>query len=217
MTLAVPPIPFGERERSLYFIRTQVYVPYFHCRYPISRRRSTVKFLETKLSGAYTIELEPREDPRGYFARSFCENEFADHGLVNRYVQCNMSGNPKKGTLRGMHFQLPPHAEVKLVRCIRGAIWDCIIDLRPDSPTYKQWQGFELSADNKQMLYVPTGFAHSYLTLTDDTEVFYMVSEFYTPGAERGIRFNDPTFNIQWPIPIEIISEKDAAHEDWSE
>jgi dTDP-4-dehydrorhamnose 3,5-epimerase len=176
-----------------------------------------LKFSKTELSGVYIIELEPREDQRGYFARVFCEREFAEHGLVKRYVQCNMSGNPKRGTLRGMHYQLPPHEEVKLIRCIRGAIWDCIVDLRPDSPTFKRWQGFELSADNHKMLYVPTGFAHSYLTLTDDSEVFYMVSEFYAPGSERGIRYNDPAFNIEWPISIEVVSDKDAHHPDWSE
>jgi dTDP-4-dehydrorhamnose 3,5-epimerase len=176
-----------------------------------------VLFNQTDLEGAYLIELQQHEDERGYFARAFCEREFAEHGLVNRYVQCNMSGNPKKGTLRGMHYQLPPHEEVKLVRCIRGTIWDCIIDLRPESPTYKQWRGFELSAENRAMLYVPRGFAHSYLTLSDDTEVFYMVSAFYAPGAERGIRYNDPAFKIDWPVPIEVISEKDANHPDWSE
>ncbi|MFH0882217.1 MAG: dTDP-4-dehydrorhamnose 3,5-epimerase [bacterium] len=176
-----------------------------------------MKFSETDLSGAYIIALEAHEDQRGYFARAFCEREFSEHGLVSRFVQCNMSGNPKRGTLRGMHYQLPPHEEVKLIRCIQGAIWDCIVDLRPDSSTFRRWQGFELSADNREMLYVPTGFAHSYLTLTDDSAVFYMVSAFYAPGSERGIRYNDPAFDIEWPIPVEIISEKDAEHADWSE
>jgi dTDP-4-dehydrorhamnose 3,5-epimerase len=174
-----------------------------------------VKFIETELRTATLVELEKFEDNRGYFARAFCEKEFAEQGLESRFVQCNMSGNERKGTLRGLHYQVAPHEEVKLVRAIRGAIWDCIIDLRPDSPTYMKWAGFELTQDNKRMLYVPRGFAHSYLTLTDDAEVFYMVSAFYAPGAEKGIRYDDPAFNIQWPVEIEVISEKDASHPDF--
>lgn len=174
-----------------------------------------MKFSDTNLDSAKLIDLETFADNRGYFARAFCEKEFAEAGLVSRFVQCNMSGSERKGTLRGLHYQVAPHEEVKLVRAIRGAIWDCIIDLRPESPTYLKWQGFELTQDNKRMLYVPQGFAHSYLTLTDDTEVFYMVSAFYAPGAEKGIRYNDPAFNIEWPVPIEVISDKDAAHPDF--
>ena len=174
-----------------------------------------MKFTETKLKGAYVIELEKREDDRGFFARTFCENEFAAQGLETRFVQGNMSTNPKKGTLRGMHRQVDPHQEVKVVRCTKGAIYDVIVDLRKDSPTYKQWVGVELTDENYKALYVPKDFAHGYLSLTDGAEVTYMVSAFYTPGAESGLRYNDPAFGIEWPIAIEVISEKDAAWEDY--
>ncbi len=169
-----------------------------------------MKFTETKLKGAFIIELEKREDSRGFFARTFCANEFEEHGLVNRIVQTNMSRTLKKGTLRGMHYQIPPHQETKLVRCTAGAIFDVIIDLRPDSPTFKQWIGVELSAENHKMLFVPRDFAHGFVTLTDNVEVTYEVSEFYTPNSESGIRHNDPTIKIKWPIKVTDTSEKDA-------
>jgi len=173
-------------------------------------------FRETKLAGAFIIELEKLEDERGFFARAWCQREFEAQGLVSRFVQCNVSYNKKKGTLRGMHYQVAPYEEVKLVRCTRGAIYDVIIDLRPDSPTYTQWLGVELTADNYRMLYVPEGCAHGYQTLTDNAEVFYQVSQFYAPQCERGVRWNDPAFNIQWPIdhPI-ILSEKDQRWPDF--
>ncbi len=169
-------------------------------------------FHETRLEGAFVIELEKREDTRGFFARGWCQKEFEDHGLVAQVVQANISYNRKKGTLRGMHYQVAPVEETKLVRCVRGGIYDVIIDLRPESPTYKQWIGVELTAENYKMLYVPENFAHGLQTLEDDTEVIYQVSQFYTPGAERGIRWNDPAFRIEWPQNIEVISDKDA---DW--
>jgi dTDP-4-dehydrorhamnose 3,5-epimerase len=156
-------------------------------------------FTATKLPGAYVIELQKIEDNRGFFARAWCQREFAAHGLNSNAGQCNISFNPKKGTLRGMHYQVAPYAEAKLIRCIQGAIYDVIIDLRPVSPTYMQWIGIELTADNRKMLYIPEDFAHGYQTLCDNTEVFYQVSQFYQPGAERGVRWNDPAFGIVWP------------------
>ncbi len=170
-----------------------------------------MKFTETKLKGAFILDLEPREDSRGFFARTFCQKEFEAHGLKPIVAQCNCSFNHKKGTMRGMHYQLPPAAETKLVRCTRGAVYDVIVDLRPDSPTYLQHIGVELSEHNRRQLYVPEMFAHGYLTLTDGAEVAYQVGEFYTPGCERGIRYDDPALKIEWPIPIEVISEKDAS------
>ncbi len=163
---------------------------------------------QTKLSGAFVIELEQHQDDRGFFARTFCKNELEAHGMISDVAQANMSLSKKKGTLRGMHYQKAPHQESKLVRCTRGALFDVIIDLRPESPTFKEWFGVELSADNYKMLYVPRDFAHGFLTLTDNTEVTYMVSQFYAPGSELGIRWNDPQFGIKWPIDIEVISEK---------
>ncbi len=174
-------------------------------------------FAETELSGAFVVDLERREDERGFFARAWCAREFADHRLSARLVQCNLSFNRLRGTLRGMHYQVPPHAEVKLIRCTRGAIHDVIVDLRPDSPTYKEWLGIELSAENGRMLYVPEGFAHGYQTLADDTETFYQVSEFYAPGAEQGVRWNDPSFRIEWPLAVSSISEKDASWPDYED
>jgi dTDP-4-dehydrorhamnose 3,5-epimerase len=170
-----------------------------------------MRFTETKLKGAFIIDLELREDPRGFFARTFCQKEFEQHGLKPTVAQCNCSYNHKKGTMRGMHYQLPPAAETKLVRCTHGAIYDVIIDLRQGSPTYMQWIGVELTAQNRRQLYVPELFAHGYLTLSETSEVAYQVGEFYTPGYERGIRYDDPAFRIQWPVPIEVISDKDAA------
>jgi len=173
-------------------------------------------FTPTPLAGAYLIDLEKRGDARGFFARVFCEREFGEAGLETRFVQANNSLSAKRGTLRGLHYQLPPAAEVKLVRCLRGALWDVIVDLRPDSPTFRKWFGAELSAENRRMMYVPRGFAHAILTLTDDTEAFYMVSAFYAPEEERGVRWNDPAIGIEWPIaPVEI-SPKDAGWPDLS-
>ncbi|MBD2106899.1 dTDP-4-dehydrorhamnose 3,5-epimerase [Nodosilinea sp. FACHB-13] len=167
-------------------------------------------FEATNLKDAFVIDLEIRSDDRGGFARTFCAKEFEEHGLKPMVAQCNMSFNYKKGTLRGMHYQLAPAAETKLVRCTRGAIYDVIIDIRPDSPTYMQHFGIELTADNRKALYVPELFAHGYQALTDDAEVIYQVGEFYSPGYEQGIRYDDPTFGIEWPIPVTVISEKDG-------
>lgn len=169
-----------------------------------------MKFHNTPLEGARVIEPEKRGDDRGFFARYFCEREFAANGLETRFVQINNSLSARKGTLRGLHYQLPPAAEVKVVRCVRGAFWDAIVDLRPDSPTFKKWFGLELSADNRLMMYVPRGFAHAILTLTDDAEAIYLVSAFYGPQQEHGLRWNDPAIGVEWPIePVEI-SAKDA-------
>jgi len=168
-------------------------------------------FTETKLKGAFFIDLDLRSDERGAFARTFCAKEFAEHGLKPSVAQCNLSFNHKAGTLRGMHYQIPPASETKLVRCTKGAIYDVIIDMRPDSPTYRQHIGVELTADNRRALYVPELFAHGYQALSDGAEVVYQVGEFYTPGYERGIRYDDPAFTIQWPLPVTVMSEKDAA------
>jgi dTDP-4-dehydrorhamnose 3,5-epimerase len=175
-------------------------------------------FTETELPGAYFVDLEPRGDERGFFARAWCADEFGDQDLSTRVVQCNLSFSPIVGTLRGMHFQHPPHAEVKLVRCTRGALYDVIIDLRPDSPTFKRWIGVELDAENRRALYVPEGFAHGFQTLVPDTEAFYQVSEFYTPSAEGGVRWDDPAFGIEWPDAEErTISEKDREWPDFEQ
>jgi dTDP-4-dehydrorhamnose 3,5-epimerase len=174
-----------------------------------------VIFTETPLAGAFLIELEKRGDDRGFFARAFCEKEFRSHGLVTGFVQVNDSLSATKGTLRGMHYQLPPAAEVKLVRCIKGALHDVILDLRPDSPTFGRSFGAELSAENRRMLYVPKGFAHGFVTLEDNSEAFYFVDEFYAPQRERGIRWNDPRFGIEWPLAPRVLSEKDANQRDF--
>lgn len=171
-------------------------------------------FNKTPLEGAYTIELEKRGDERGFFARLFCEKEFQTHGLESKFVQINNSSSSTKGTLRGMHFQIAPAGEVKVVRCIKGALYDVIVDLRPNSPTFKKWFGVELSAENRTMMYVPKGFAHGFVTLTDDVEAFYLVTEFYAPEQERGLRYNDPAINIQWPITPTEISDKDKSWPD---
>lgn len=170
-----------------------------------------MKFEETELPGAFVIELEPLRDERGFFARAWCAKEFESAGLTTVHAQTNFSYNGRAGTLRGLHYQLPPHEEVKLVRCIRGSIYDVIVDLREGSSTYGRWVGVELSAGNRRMLYVPAGFAHAFQTLEDDTEVLYQVNEFYTPGAERGLRFDDPAIGIRWPREVSVISEKDAS------
>lgn len=166
-------------------------------------------FTETKLKGAYIIELERREDSRGFFARGFCQNEFRAHGLKPTVAQGNIASNIKAGTLRGMHFQYPPAAESKLVRCTRGAIYDIIVDLRPESPTYLQHIGVELNEDNQRALYVPERFAHGYQTLTDKTDTSYLVGEFYTPDAEGGLLYDDPSLKLDWPLPVSVISDKD--------
>lgn len=176
-----------------------------------------MNFTPTILKGAFEIELNKLKDERGFFARAWCEKEFAEHGLTPIVHQCNVSYNIKKGTLRGMHYQVAPYQEAKTVRCTRGAIYDVIIDLRKDSATYKQWIGVELTADNYKMLHVPEDFGHGFITLEDNTEVTYQVSEFYTPGAEKGIRWDDPLFNIDWPEKIQVISEKDANWENYTD
>lgn len=170
-------------------------------------------FTETKLTGAYIIEPERLEDERGFFARSWCRQEFEARGLNPRLVQCNISFNRKKGTLRGMHYQADPYPEAKLVRCTRGAIYDVIIDLRLNSTTFKQWVAVDLTDDNRQMLYVPENFAHGFVTLTDNTEVFYQMSEFYHPECAAGVRWDDPALRIEWPVPVKIASEKDQKYQ----
>ncbi|MGF1509247.1 MAG: dTDP-4-dehydrorhamnose 3,5-epimerase [Myxococcota bacterium] len=170
-----------------------------------------MKFTETPLAGAFIVDVELRTDHRGGFARTFCQREFLEHGLKAVVAQCNLSFNHTKGTLRGMHFQHPPAAETKLVRCTSGAVYDVIIDLRTDSKTYLQHFGVELTASNRRALYVPELFAHGYQTLTDDAEVCYQVTEFYSPGNEGGLRYDDPALSIQWPLPVSVISDKDAA------
>jgi dTDP-4-dehydrorhamnose 3,5-epimerase len=168
-----------------------------------------VIFTETKLGGAFVIDLERREDNRGFFARAFCQDEFSEHGLKPVIAQANIAFNRRKGTLRGMHFQFPPAPETKLVRCTRGAILDIIVDLRPESPTYLEHVAVELSADNYRALYVPERFAHGYQVLEDTTETSYQVGEFYTPGAEGGLPYDDPRLGLSWPLPVTEISEKD--------
>lgn len=172
-------------------------------------------FKETKLKGAFEIEIKKLEDERGFFGRSWCANEMAEHGLNSVIKQANTSFSKTKGTIRGMHFQKAPYQESKLIRCTKGAILDVIIDLRPDSPTFKQWIGVELTESNYKMLYVPEDFAHGFMTLENNSEVTYLVSQFYTPGAEAGIRWNDPDFGINWPLEPTVISEKDQNHPNY--
>ncbi len=166
-------------------------------------------FSETKLGGAYVIDLERFDDHRGSFLRSWCRREFDERGLASEFVQGNISINPRRGTLRGLHYQLPPHREAKLMRCVRGRILDVIVDMRPDSPTFRQWVGVELQAECYRMLYVPEGFAHGFQTLTDDVEVHYMVSNYYAPEAARGLRYDDPGLGIDWPLSVTMISQAD--------
>jgi len=172
-------------------------------------------FKEAVLTGAYIIDLNRLEDERGFFARSWCQREFSEHGLDPCLVQCNISYNRARGTLRGMHFQAAPYAEAKLVRCTHGAIYDVIVDLRSDSPTFLQWFGVELTAENRTALFIPKDFAHGFQTLLDGTEVFYQMSEFYIPEAARGIRWNDPLINICWPGKVSVISPKDRSYPDF--
>ena len=174
-------------------------------------------FTETKLKGAFVVDIEPREDERGFFTRAFCQREFAEHGLKPVIAQANIGFNKKKGTIRGMHFQCPPSAETKLVRASRGAVLDIIVDLRPESPTYLQHVEVELSADNHRGIYVPERFAHGYQALEDDTETTYQVGEFYTPGAEGGLLFDDPRLGLRWPLPVTVISPKDLLWRPLSE
>jgi len=173
-------------------------------------------FLETKLPGVYEIQPKMLRDERGFFARSWCHEEFASRGLNSRLVQCSISGNLRKGTLRGLHYQAAPFPEAKLVRCTRGSIFDVALDLRQDFPTFKQWTGVVLSADNHRMLFIPEGCAHGFLTLQDDCEVFYQMSEFYHPESARGVRWNDPAFAIDWPGKVSVISARDASYVDFT-
>jgi dTDP-4-dehydrorhamnose 3,5-epimerase len=175
-----------------------------------------MKFTETPLKGVYLIDLEKRGDERGFFARVFCEREYQQHGLNHHIVQANNSFSRDKGTLRGLHYQLPPKAEDKITRVLRGAIFDAIIDLRPDSPTFLKHHTVQLSADSRTMLYVPKGCTHGFMTLEEDTETFYLVTEFYSPEHERGIRYNDPKFGIRWPMEPRVISDKDRNHPDFN-
>jgi len=175
-----------------------------------------VIFNKTELNGAYVVEIDKLNDHRGFFARTWCQKEFDEHNLVSKVRQANVSYNKTKGTLRGMHYQVSPYEETKLVRCTKGAIYDVIIDLRPASSTHTQWIGVELAAGNYKMLYVPENFAHGFITLKDDTEVTYQVSQFYTPGSERGIRWDDPAFGIDWPLAVQVISDKDNSWPDYT-
>lgn len=174
-------------------------------------------FTETRLKDVFIIDIVRLEDARGFFGRAWCQDEFEKHGLNPHLVQCNLSFNKKRGTLRGMHYQTAPYEEAKLVRCTMGLVYDVVIDLRPDSPTYMQWLAVELTAENRRALYVPEGFAHGFQTLVDNSEVFYQMSEFHFPDAARGVRWNDRTFDIQWPIDNPIVSEKDNNFPDWSD
>lgn len=173
-----------------------------------------MRFTQTGLAGAWVIEPEPIADPRGMFARTYCEREFAEHGIAFRVVQCNTSYNERKGTLRGMHYQEAEAAEDKLVRCTMGALYDVIVDLRPRSATRLKWYAAELSAENRRMLFTPKGFAHGFMTLVDGTEVFYQMSAFHEPAAARGVRWNDPALRIRWPAGDPILSERDRSYPD---
>ena len=169
-------------------------------------------FTETRLKGAYIIDLEPIEDGRGFFARSFCTHELEKIGLVGTFVQCNISYNRRRGTLRGMHYQEKPHEEVKIVSCTRGRLHDVVVDLRADSETFRDWLAVELSQKNRRALYIPKGFAHGFQTLEDNTDVLYFMSEFYCPASARGLRWNDPALAIRWPLQNPILSEKDGSY-----
>tara|TARA_B110000438_G_scaffold169307_1_gene161800 strand:- start:9105 stop:9635 length:531 start_codon:yes stop_codon:yes gene_type:complete len=172
-------------------------------------------FIPTPLAGAYLIQPEPISDERGFFARTWCQSEFAEISLNQNLMQCNISYNKVKGTLRGMHYQKTPHKEAKLVRCTQGVIYDVIVDLRSDSNTFTQWFGVELTAKNRKAIYVPEGFAHGFITLKDDTEVLYQMSEFFHAECAVGVRWNDPVFSIQWPVDVKVVSERDKNHQDF--
>lgn len=174
-----------------------------------------MRFEKANLPDARLIIPEPIRDDRGFFARTFCERELAEHGLETNFVQHSASVSHKKGTLRGMHFQTEPHGEVKIVTCVRGAVLDVIIDLRPGSPAFRKWQAFELTEENRHRLYIPKGFAHGFQTLTDDVEIGYLISTFYEPSASAGVRYDDPAFGIEWPLPVSVISEKDKSWPDF--
>lgn len=174
-----------------------------------------MKFSQTRIAGAYLIDVEPHADERGFFARTFCCDEFAAQGLRSSFVQCNVSFNARKGTLRGMHFQEKPYEEAKLVSCTRGAVYDVILDLRRESSTFRTWAAFELTADNRRMLYIPEGLAHGFQSLEDNTDVSYLMSQMYRPGFERGARWDDPAFAIRWPLADPIVSKRDAAYPDF--
>jgi dTDP-4-dehydrorhamnose 3,5-epimerase len=176
-----------------------------------------MEFIPLPLEGAYIIDLEKKYDERGFFARTFCFKEFSQRNLDTNIVQVNNSLSTKKGTLRGMHYQLSPFGETKIVRCIRGSLFDAIIDLRKDSPTFGKWHGEVLSAENRRMMYVPKGFAHGFLTLENDSEAIYFVTQYYHAESERGIKYNDSTFNINWPITPDVVSAKDLSHPDFNE
>ncbi len=175
-----------------------------------------MKFTEIYLKGAYLIEVDKLEDERGFFGRLWCKKELEEYGLNTNIVQSNISLSKRKGTLRGMHFQKSPYQETKLVRCTKGAVYDVIIDLRPDSKTFKEWFGVKLTAENHKMIYVPENFAHGFLTLEEDSEVYYLVTQFYNKQAESGVRWNDSTFNIKWPLKVVEISEKDENHPNFN-
>ncbi len=174
-----------------------------------------MNFVPTSLAGAFIVDPEPQSDKRGFFARTWCQREFEQHGLNPRMVQCSISHNLRKGTWRGMHYQVAPHEEAKLVRCTMGSVFDVIVDLRPDSPTFKQHLTVTLSAENRKMLYIPESFAHGFLTLEDNTEVFYQMSEFHAPESARGFRWNDPYFGIRLPLEVAVISERDRDYPDF--
>ncbi|NJR64303.1 MAG: dTDP-4-dehydrorhamnose 3,5-epimerase [Leptolyngbyaceae cyanobacterium CRU_2_3] len=175
-----------------------------------------MRFIPTSLLGAYIVESERLEDNRGFFARTWCQQEFADHGLDPNLVQCSISFNQKKGTLRGMHLQISPSTETKLVRCTQGAIYDVIVDLRSDSSTFLQWTAVELTAENRKALYIPKGLAHGFQTLKDDTEIFYQMSDFYASECAQGFRWNDPKFKIDWPEEVSVISQRDREYQDYT-
>lgn len=175
-----------------------------------------MKFLETPLKGAYLIEIEPHQDERGFFARTFCKEEFIKHDLKDDFLQCNVSFNHRRGTVKFMHYQVKPFEETKLIRCTRGAIYDVIIDLCQTSDTYLRWYAIELNENNGRMLYVPEGFAHGFQTLEDNTEVFYQMSEFYHPDCATGVRWDDPTFGIRWPLTNYIMNDKDRNYPNWN-
>jgi len=174
-----------------------------------------MEFTETKLKGAFLVRLKKIEDDRGFFARGWCREEFAQHGLNSNMIQLNVGFSHKPGTVRGMHYQDTPHQEAKFVRCTRGAIYDVIIDLRPDSPTRRQWYAVELTADNGTMLYAPEGFAHGYQTLADDSDMYYLTSALYASSSARGVRYNDAAFGIQWPLPVSVVSDPDQKWPDY--
>ena len=173
-----------------------------------------MRFIETPLTGAWLIEIDPIQDTRGFFARTYCEDQFSAYGLETHWPQCSISYNRRRGTLRGLHYQIPPHEETKLVRCTQGAVFDVIVDLRPDSVTHRQWFSTILSQDNRHMLYVPAGFAHGFQTLVDESEVYYQISQRYVPEASAGIRWNDPALGIKWPLSDPILSDRDRAYPD---